>query len=88
MWSPDGRHLAYRRGGGLDACCGTVFITDPAGHVVASFPGTGWLVSWSPDSTRVATWVELDKTIGIYGLDGVRRALLPLPPGPYTDRRL
>ena len=74
IWSPDGLHLAYRS-------CGTVFISDPAGHVVASFPGTGWRVSWSPDSTRVATWVELSKTIGIYGLDGVRQALLSLPAG-------
>jgi Tol biopolymer transport system component len=75
MWSPDGRHLAYR------SDCGTVFISDPAGHVVASVPGTGWLVSWSPDSSRVASWVDLDKTIGIYGLDGVRQALLTVPPG-------
>ena len=79
MWAPDGRHLAYRRGG--DACPGTVYVTDPAGNVVASFPGTGWLVSWSPDSTRVATWVDLFKTIGIYGLDGVRQALLTMPAG-------
>jgi WD40 repeat protein len=75
MWAPDGGHLTYR------SDCGTVYISDPASHVVASFPGTGWLVSWSPDSTRVATWVELTKTIGIYGLDGVRQALLTLPPG-------
>ena len=45
------------------------------------FPGTGWLVAWSPDSKRVATWVELSQTIGIYGLDGMRQALLTLPPG-------
>jgi Tol biopolymer transport system component len=80
MWSPDGRHIAYRSGGAF--CPGaTVLISDPAGHVVASFPGTGWLISWSPDSTRVATWVELSQTIGIYGLDGVRQALLTVPPG-------
>jgi Tol biopolymer transport system component len=85
MWSPDGRHLAYRSA--WDASCqptkggGNVFISDPAGHVVASFPGTGWLVSWSPDSTRVATSVDLGKTFGIYGLDGVRQALLTVPPG-------
>jgi len=81
MWSPDGRYLAYRQGGAF--CPGAiVFISDPAGHPVASFPGTGWLVSWSPDSTRVASWVDLDKTIGIYGLDGVRQgALLSAPPG-------
>ena len=51
-----------------------------SGHTVASFPGTGWLVSWSPDSTRVATWVDLDKTIGIYGVDGARQALLTCRP--------
>ena len=79
MWSPDGRYLAYRLGG---ACPGsTVVISDPTGHVVASFPGTGWRVAWSPDSTRVATTVELGKTFGIYGLDGVRQALLTMPSG-------
>ena len=81
IWSPDGRHLAYRSGGGLDACCGTIYISDPAGHVVATVPGTGWLVSWSPDSTRVATSVELGHSFGIYGLDGVRQALLTVPHG-------
>jgi Tol biopolymer transport system component len=78
MWSPDGRYFAYRSAWG-DACRGTVYITDAGGHAVASFPGSGWLVSWSPDSTRVATWVELWQTIGIYGLDGIRQALIPLP---------
>lgn len=81
MWSPDGRHFAYRSVWD-DVCDGKVYISEPEGHVVASFPGTGWLVSWSPDSTRVASWVDLDKTIGIYGLDGVRQgALLTAPPG-------
>ena len=80
MWSPDGRHFAYRSASG-DRCAGTVVITDPATKAVASFPGDGWLVSWSPDSTRVASWVELGKTIGIYGIDGVRRALLSVPSG-------
>jgi len=80
MWSPDGRYLAYRQGGAV--CPGAiVFISDPAGHVVASFPGTGWLVSWSPDSTRVATSVDLGHTFGIYGLDGVRQALHTVPLG-------
>jgi Tol biopolymer transport system component len=85
MWSPDGRHLAYRSAW-ADTCRGTtgvgkVYVSDPEGRVVTSFPGTGWLVSWSPDSTRVATWIDLDKTIGIYGIDGVRQALLTVPPG-------
>lgn len=85
MWSPDGRYLAYRSA--WDSSCraatgeGKVYITDPEGHPVASFPGTGWLVSWSPDSTRVATSIDLGHTFGIYGLDGVRQALLTVPPG-------
>ncbi len=85
MWSPDGRYFAYRSAW-VDGCRGTsgsgkVYVSDPAGHVVASFPGTGWLVSWSPDSTRVATSVDLGKTFGIYRLDGVRQALLTVPSG-------
>ncbi len=85
MWSPDGRYLAYRSA--WDDSCdatsgeGKVYISDPAGHVVASVPGTGWLVSWSPDSTRFATSVEQGHTFGIYAPDGVRQALLSVPPG-------
>lgn len=83
LWSPDGRYLAYRgevpSGGG--PCQGTVNISDPAGRLIATFPGEGWLISWSPDSTRVATWVDFGHTIGIYGLDGARQALLSLPDG-------
>jgi Tol biopolymer transport system component len=86
MWSPDGRHLAYRFGN-FDCADQTVRISDADGHQVASFPGHGWLVSWSPDSSRVATWVELGNTIGVYGLDGVRQALFTLPSGfgAYRD---
>ena len=84
MWSPDGRHLAFRSSWD-DSCHGTgdgkVYVGDSEGHVVSSFPGTGWRVAWSPDSTRVATWLELGMTIGVYGLDGTRQALLTLPPG-------
>jgi len=76
MWSPDGQYLAYRSG-----CRGSVELVDPEGHSVASFPGQGWLVSWSPDSRRIATWVDLGRTVGIYGVDGVRQALLTVPPG-------
>src|SRR5206468_552637 len=76
MWSPDGRYFAYRSG-----CRGTVEIVDPEGHAVASLPGGGWLVSWSADSRRVATWVDDMRTVGIYGVDGVRQALLTVPPG-------
>jgi Tol biopolymer transport system component len=81
MWSPDGRHLAYRYD-----CDVTVRISDAEGHQVASFPGAGWQVAWSPDSSRVATWVEMPKTIGVYGLDGVRQALVTLPSGFGTYR--
>jgi Tol biopolymer transport system component len=82
IWSPDGRYLAFRgsvaRGG---SCRGTVNIADPARGIIASFPGSGWLISWSPDSARVAAWVHWGRTIGIYGLDGVRQTLLALPRG-------
>jgi hypothetical protein len=76
IWSPNGQHLAYR------SCPGMVFISDPSGQHVVSFPGAGWKVAWSPDSTRVATWIDyrFQRSIGIYGLDGVRQALITLPP--------
>ena len=87
MWSPDGRHLAYRSRNDCDHFEGTVYLSDPEGHSVVSFPGQGWLVSWSPDSSRVATWADSEpRTIGIYGLDGRRQALLALPPGYGTGR--
>jgi len=80
IWSPDGRYLAYW----YNSCqvVPTVIISDPEGNVVASFPGAGWLISWSPDSTRVAVWIRgWPKTIGVYGLDGERQAVLTVPPG-------
>ena len=90
MWSPDGRYLAYRGSStGRDAspiagsCDRTVNISTAAGKTVASFPGHGWLIAWSPDSTRVATWLDFypGTRIGIFGLDGVRQALLTVPTG-------
>jgi Tol biopolymer transport system component len=79
--SPDGRHIAYRLNGTSDAagaCPGTVVISDLDGDTVGSFPGVGWHIAWSPDGTRVATWLDLYpmRTIGIYGFDGVRQAEL------------
>lgn len=79
IWSPDGRYLAYW----YESCqvVPTVMVSDQDGNIVASFPGEGWLISWSPDSTRVAVWVRWGETIGIYGLDGERQAVLTVPPG-------
>jgi Tol biopolymer transport system component len=92
IWSPDGRYLAYRHRNCAvedlptdrppDDLWGDVVISDPEGNVIASFPtGTGWDISWSPDSTRVAVWVRFGETIGVYGVDGERLALLTVPPG-------
>jgi Tol biopolymer transport system component len=91
-WSPDGRYLAYWDRGcpwqvrdDPEDAWGIVRITDAAGNLVSSFPGQGWTISWSPDSTRVAVmdlWVPADQgdaTIGVYGLDGVRQAALTVP---------
>jgi Tol biopolymer transport system component len=80
MWSPDGRYLAYRSEWS-DTCSGSVHVADANGHAVASFPGQGWLLSWSPDSTRLATWLDLWQTVGIYGIDGHRQAVLTAPRG-------
>jgi Tol biopolymer transport system component len=74
--SPDGRHIAYRSDWGND-CPGPVAIIDLDGHLVASLPaGLGWVIAWSPDSTRVATWLPNSSQIGVYRLDGVRLAAL------------
>ncbi len=83
LWSPDGRYLAYRHADCDDARneWGVVVISDREGNVVASFPGEGWRISWSPDSSRVAVWDRFEQTIGIYGLDGERQRVLTLPPG-------
>jgi Tol biopolymer transport system component len=96
IWSPDGRYLAYRH---MD-CNAPAFqtpgswwdvvISDAEGNVVTSFPSEAWGISWSPDSTRVAVWVNSPpdpllreagdrSTIGVYGLNGERQTLLTLP---------
>jgi Tol biopolymer transport system component len=81
IWSPDGRYLAYWRSSCDPNLWGNVIISDPEGNVIASFPGAGWQVSWSPDSTRVAVWIRWGETIGVYGLDGERQTVLTVPPG-------
>ena len=84
IWSPDGRYLAYRHADceGARGYWWEVVISDPEGNVVATFPsGAGWLISWSPDSTRGATWVRWGETLAVYGLDGERQAVLELPGG-------
>jgi len=84
-WSPDGRYLAYWDWGCPVRPGGTVLISDAEGNVITSFPGQGWTISWSPDSTRVAVmdfWApegQGDPTIGVYGLDGTRQAALTVP---------
>jgi Tol biopolymer transport system component len=90
IWSPDGRHLAYRSA--WDSSCeastgpGKVFLADPDGRVVASFPGQGWNITWSPDSSSVATWndggdpANLGHKVGVYGLDGRLETVLTVPP--------
>ena len=84
MWSPDGRYLAYRR---VD-CAGPgrtywdrmdVVISDAEGNVISTFPGQGWDIGWSPDSTRVAVWDTLFETVAVYGVDGTRHALVTMP---------
>jgi Tol biopolymer transport system component len=88
MWSPDGRYLAYRQG-----YCPSrpenpsgVVISDPEGNVVAEaadITRAAWRISWSPDSTRLATWIGSDDIgggIGVFGLDGAQHAVLSVPP--------
>jgi Tol biopolymer transport system component len=86
IWSPDGRYLAYRHTNcdGPEDAWRHVVISDPQGNVIAELPGDGWDISWSPDSTRVAVWVRFGKTIGVFGVDGERQALLTMPPEMLT----
>ena len=59
-----------------DDCPGTVSIADLDGQLVASVPGAGWDIAWSPDGTRFATWLSFGETIGVYGVDGSLQAEL------------
>ncbi|HJR46504.1 MAG TPA: DPP IV N-terminal domain-containing protein [Actinomycetota bacterium] len=86
MWSPDGRYLAYRRvdcssekPGNTDQNWGDVVISDAVGNVLAAFPADGWDIGWSPDSSRIAVWDTLFETVGVYGVDGARHALVTMP---------
>ncbi len=82
IWSPNDRYLAYRSGWAPGSSCSSaVVIYDTETKRSVSFPGDGWILSWSPDSSQVATWIDLGNTVGIYGVDGVRQALLAVPAG-------
>jgi dipeptidyl aminopeptidase/acylaminoacyl peptidase len=80
-WSRDGRYLAFQRDCSRQGGGSAVLITHPDGTVVAEFPAYPYVsgLAWSPDSTRVAVWETLSRTIGVYGVDGVRQASLPSP---------
>jgi Tol biopolymer transport system component len=82
MWSPDGRYLAYRQSDCSNSeSSRRIVISDAEGNVLATFPGQGWQIAWSPDATRVAVWDRLFETIGVYGLDGARQTQLTMPSG-------
>ena len=85
--SPDGRYIAYRERSDGTGCPDKVIIADHNGRQVASVPGYGWYVAWSPDSTRIATWLSDShplssreprepRPIVVYGLDGALQATL------------
>ena len=59
-----------------------VVISDAAGNVISPrSPREGWDIGWSPDSSRVAVWDTLFETVGVYGVDGARHALVTMPSG-------
>ena len=78
-WSPDGRYLAFQRVCSYSSSTDpvAVVISDPEGAVVAEIPASGY--GWSPDSTRLAVWGDFQRTVDVYGVDGVRQASLPWP---------
>ena len=85
IWARDGRHYMYLEGGAQSR----VHISDAEGRDVACFansPGFSGYPVWSPDSTRLQAWTDLQATsdfrqISIYGIDGALQTVLPLPDG-------
>ena len=75
LTSPDGRYIAYRDEWS-DECPGVVYLANSTGELIASVPGIGWEVSWSPDSTRFVTWLSLWSDVVVYGVDGSRQAVI------------
>jgi Tol biopolymer transport system component len=82
-WSPDGRYLAHRyRAEGCPGALAGIDIREPGGRLVASVPGDGWVIAWSPDATHLATWIDGDMdAIAVYAPDGTLQARLDLPAG-------
>jgi hypothetical protein len=94
-WSPDGQRLVYHggvpdpsgplKGPGPRLLDETVYVSDPAGDIVTSFPGTG--SAWSPDGTRLATWARAPESdfdadasaIEIHDTDGALDTTLTAP---------
>ncbi len=90
VWAPDGRHFLFFDIQGA-AGRGTGHIADGSGRIVASIPDIWVDATWSADSTRIEAWTAgNDATaamrIGIYGLDGMLQASLPLPAGYMRAR--
>ena len=69
-WSPDGRYLMYQ-----DAA--VVRVIDRQDREVASFPG--WYSTWSPDSTRIATWGSRPDLVDIRAIDGSLESSVVVP---------
>jgi len=92
LWAPDGRHLAYR--GAINersTCLETVNIANADGTLVATVLGGGWLIPWSPDSTRVLTQSPAATSTDIYRFDGqlvnsISLAEIKLLPGDFDPR--
>jgi hypothetical protein len=77
-WSRDGRYLMFAGAPQGDGP-GRIFVVDPQGRPVGSFPG--WLASWAPDSTTIAAWNDPFKNVGIWSVDGRRVSSVASPTG-------